>query len=328
MPEPKTLGRVDWMPRLKIWRVIRYKGAADIPAGDYPTKKEAEDALRELVARGNPGDIKVTPEVTMISAKLATIDLPNVKVSGSYATGSATPKSDIDLLIGISNAEWDKVTLYDFPDTIKKLYSTLPEDKMTIHLYKLSEPNKLWHFQRPRVEGGKHFSGVFLPVDYSQEMTQGLWDKAIKPTLIPKASGNPEVVLNRDRRLSRVSYNDAYQAWDVGIFIKEPRYGGGFKYGSRVLRRSFDTKDTAQAWVDEFMSLEYGEVPKEATGGNPMPKTETQRIAFHERIFGKGSIPPLERLRRGQTANELMPMSPEEGPPLPRALGIRWFWKK
>ncbi|GAI65502.1 unnamed protein product, partial [marine sediment metagenome] len=66
MTEPRTLGRVDWMPRKKVWRVIWYKGAADIPAGDYPTKKEAEDALREFVAKGNPGEA-VAPEVTRIS---------------------------------------------------------------------------------------------------------------------------------------------------------------------------------------------------------------------------------------------------------------------
>jgi len=146
----------------------------------------------------------VTPEVTITSAKLATIDLPNVVVSGSYATGKATAKSDIDLLVGIPAADWDKVTLYDFPDTIKILYDTLPEDKMSIHLYKLSEPNKLWHFQRPRVEGGKHFSGVFLPVDYSQEMIQGLWDKAIKPTLIPKAEASTHPLILKQYPLGQV----------------------------------------------------------------------------------------------------------------------------
>ena len=62
-------------------------------------------------------------------------------------------------------------------------------------------------------------------------------------------------------------------------------------------------------------------------GGNPM-RTGAERISFHERIFGKGAIPPLERLRRGQTTNELMPMPPEEGPPLPRMFALRWPWKK
>ena len=62
-------------------------------------------------------------------------------------------------------------------------------------------------------------------------------------------------------------------------------------------------------------------------GGNPM-KTESERKSFHERIFGKGSTPPLERLGRGETLNNLLPMSPEEGPPLPRLLALRWPWKK
>lgn len=57
-------------------------------------------------------------------------------------------------------------------------------------------------------------------------------------------------------------------------------------------------------------------------------KTETERIRFHERIFGKGSTPPLERLGMGRTANELIPMPPESGPPLPRGWGIRWPWRR
>ncbi len=59
-----------------------------------------------------------------------------------------------------------------------------------------------------------------------------------------------------------------------------------------------------------------------------MPRTESERLSFHERIFGEGSTPPLERLRRGQTVNDLMPMAPEEGPPLPRFFAIKWPWKK
>lgn len=58
------------------------------------------------------------------------------------------------------------------------------------------------------------------------------------------------------------------------------------------------------------------------------PRTETERRSAHERIFGKGSTPPTERLGRGQTANNLMPMPPEQGPPLPRGLKLRWPWVK
>lgn len=41
----KTLGRIDHMPRLKVWRVIWYVGAKDVPSGDYPTQREATQAL-------------------------------------------------------------------------------------------------------------------------------------------------------------------------------------------------------------------------------------------------------------------------------------------
>ena len=57
-------------------------------------------------------------------------------------------------------------------------------------------------------------------------------------------------------------------------------------------------------------------------------KTETERKSFHERVFGKGSTPPLERLGRGQVANNLIPMSPTIGPPLPRGFQLKWPWKK
>ena len=65
-------------------------------------------------------------------------------------------------------------------------------------------------------------------------------------------------------------------------------------------------------------------------GGSEMakPRTEEERIAIHERIFGKGSKPPLERLGLGQNKNDMMPMPPESGPPLPKTFGIRWPWKK
>ena len=57
-------------------------------------------------------------------------------------------------------------------------------------------------------------------------------------------------------------------------------------------------------------------------------KTERERKSLHERIFGKGSTPPLERLGKGETLNNLLPMTPEEGPPLPRGLRLKWPWKK
>jgi hypothetical protein len=62
--------------------------------------------------------------------------------------------------------------------------------------------------------------------------------------------------------------------------------------------------------------------------GNLGFTTEAERKSLHERIFGKGSTPPLERLGKGETLNNLLPMSPTDGPPLPRVLALRWPWKK
>jgi len=78
-----------------------------------------------------------------------------------------------------------------------------------------------------------------------------------------------------------------------------------------------------------YLVLRGSAKPVFKKGGNPMkPRTEQERMATHERIFGKGSKPPAERLGRGQTTNDLIPMPPDSGPPLPRAFGIRWPWKK
>ncbi len=38
--------------------------------------------------------------------------------------------------------------------------------------------------------------------------------------------------------------------------------------------------------------------------------------------------PTLVRLEGGKTLENLLPMSPTEGPPLPKSLNIRWPWKK
>jgi hypothetical protein len=57
-------------------------------------------------------------------------------------------------------------------------------------------------------------------------------------------------------------------------------------------------------------------------------RTETERQSMHERIFGKGSKSPMERLGTGETVNNLLPMPPQSGPPLPKGLGLQWPWKK
>jgi hypothetical protein len=73
----------------------------------------------------------------------------------------------------------------------------------------------------------------------------------------------------------------------------------------------------------------YSYVEEISTNGRILPmKTEEERKSFHERVFGEGSTPPAERLGKGETLNDLLPMPPEQGPPLPRALGIKWPGKK
>lgn len=71
------------------------------------------------------------------------------------------------------------------------------------------------------------------------------------------------------------------------------------------------------------------------------PRSDVERAARHygismeeaERKLGTGEITLPSRgvgLETGRAAGTegLMPMSPEEGPPLPKFLGLRWPWKK
>lgn len=75
-----------------------------------------------------------------------------------------------------------------------------------------------------------------------------------------------------------------------------------------------------------FATFDY--VEKAIANGSLPMKTESERKSSHEKIFGKGSTPPSERLGRGQTVNDLLPMPPEQGPPLPRMLALKWPWKR
>lgn len=50
----KTYGRIDWMPRLNVWRVIWYVGSKDVASGDYPTQEEASQALQTKIREANP----------------------------------------------------------------------------------------------------------------------------------------------------------------------------------------------------------------------------------------------------------------------------------
>jgi len=46
---PQDLGRIDWMPRKKVWRVIWYQGLKDIPKGDYNSRAIAYAKLHDLI---------------------------------------------------------------------------------------------------------------------------------------------------------------------------------------------------------------------------------------------------------------------------------------
>jgi hypothetical protein len=75
-----------------------------------------------------------------------------------------------------------------------------------------------------------------------------------------------------------------------------------------------------------FAAFDYAE--KITPNGSLTMRTEEERKSSHEKIFGKGSTPPQERLEMGQAVNDLLPMPPEQGPPLPRMLALKWPWKK
>ncbi len=76
-----------------------------------------------------------------------------------------------------------------------------------------------------------------------------------------------------------------------------------------------------------YAAFEYAQ--KATSNGRSLAmRTESERKSVHERIFGKGSTPPLERLGRGQAVNDLMPMPPDRGLPLPRFLNLKWPWIK
>jgi len=107
--------------------------------------------------------------------------------------------------------------------------------------------------------------------------------------------------------------------------VDKDDYARGYRY-------RLSKADPTQPYPQIVMARNEGEVAiflkKQVEGGNPMPRTESERLSFHETIFGKGSVPPLATLKRGMAVNKVLPMPPESGPPLPRALGLRWPWKK
>jgi len=254
------------MPRKKVWRVIWYKGAADIPAGDYPTKEEAEDALRELVARGNPGD---TLEVTSVSPNYENL------VEGQTLVDQA---GDRWLITGIKKEGVPGRWSYTIKGEAIDLTRTRP----------LGEIERYYKIEQPA---------------------------------IPKASGNPVFTAKEARSIGGKLGID-FKSYDVDQF----------RQGLDVELEHCNVTNCDPLLTGKIAQAHLNELPDYYTRLAKMEassmKTETERKSFHERIFGKGSTPPLERLGKGETMNNLLPMTPEEGPPLPKGLGLKWPWRK
>jgi len=47
--EMTDYGRIDWMPKTKTFRVIRYIGLKDVPVADYSSRERAVQVLRKIV---------------------------------------------------------------------------------------------------------------------------------------------------------------------------------------------------------------------------------------------------------------------------------------
>lgn len=53
-------GRIDWKPRLKLWRVIKYVGRKDVRIGDYREYKHAVAALQyEIRLKAQPPNVSL-----------------------------------------------------------------------------------------------------------------------------------------------------------------------------------------------------------------------------------------------------------------------------
>ena len=45
----QDLGRIDYMPRLKVWKVILYQGLKDVEVGRATTKETATLILQDVI---------------------------------------------------------------------------------------------------------------------------------------------------------------------------------------------------------------------------------------------------------------------------------------
>ena len=302
MPEPRTLGRVDWMPHNKVWRVIWYKGAADIPAGDYPTKKEAEDALRELVARGNP--TPVTPEVTRISPTYENL------AEGQILVDQAGDKW---LVTGIKKQGVPGRWAYTIKGETIDLTRTRP----------LGEIERYYKMEQPAIPKAKAIE--IETIDLSRgRMIEIPLDAEGKAIPRESEGGNPG---DKDQIIcQRCNKRPAEHQIAGWLPICKVCNDEIFQ-----LPQAEMLKEMKRLW-DEFSNGNPGN-PYKMLGGNPMkndPRTEKE-------LANKKSMEEASRLYRPpllelgsleEKAGGLLPMSPENGPPLPRVFDIKWPWKK
>lgn len=394
MPEPKTLGRVDWMPRLKVWRVIWYKGAADVPAGDYPTKKEAEDALRKLVARGNP-----TPEVT--EKRIPRDIIIRKEVEPLYPSGYKYVAYEADgtpLYIGeetakaaearvrtqmpVKSIRVSEVAIPKAPapevtrEFVIETHSPMGQPYKTIVQFTPTEnteanrvmqeiKDKFTKFNNEQqseakavltqLHGEKRpYMGFYeknmqelnLINDYMDRISSGKFDihqllrdaENVK-LAIPKAeAGNPGVTpeIKIEERALLYHLATANQKESVESYLRK-------RFGDEILDKLHKERLIGR----EPKGLYYITLRGREVAGKIPPKganlyAEAKKI-LEEGLEVKSPAPPkasgnpgstakeaksVERLGKGETLNNLLPMPPTDGPPLPRMLDLKWPWKK
>jgi len=126
------------------------------------------------------------------------------------------------------------------------------------------------------------------------------WSAGAEPAAaIP---GEPIEFYKADENL-RNAEAELFDTPEGNYYIK--RADGSLVYNPKTQSGLFDTAAEAK---DEFLStITKGELAKPPTVTKP---------------------PMLEGKDNPTTENDFLPMTPSEGPPLPRALGIRWPWRK
>ncbi len=89
---PVDRGRLEWMERLKMWRVIWYRGRTEIKVGDYKTREEAWQVLRNMV-EATAGQLYDTPQQARLDYQLRR---HKAAVQQALREGKAVPERVLD----------------------------------------------------------------------------------------------------------------------------------------------------------------------------------------------------------------------------------------